>query len=234
MDGNIVVGQNLDLGYDGNDLIVKKYKDYITIGLKSHPLWSTVGINRHGITYSGSSVNSVNYGEGVISSILNSKIILSKYNTIDEVTNFFDNYKFYVGNDAGTYIISDNKNIYYFECDSKNFYYRLENKYTFSTNKFIKLKENNLFINHETDDDALKRESYFKSIIPIHTNIFSQVKQYLSSHKADICAHSAKTIRYTTCTTIIDKEEKLLYFTKKLPCKIKTKEEFFTINLDFK
>ena len=59
---NTYIGQNLDLGYDGSNLLVKKYKDYITVGLKNHPLWSTVGINKYGISFSGSSVNSKHYG----------------------------------------------------------------------------------------------------------------------------------------------------------------------------
>lgn len=232
-DGEIFIGQNLDLGYDGSKLLVKKYRDYITVGLKNHPLWSTVGINKFGISFSGSSVNSINSGEGIVPSVFNSKIILSKAISIDNVIDFFNKYKFYTGNDAGSYIISDIEGIYYMECDSKDFSYKKENNYAFTTNKFINLDVNNLFVNQDISQDAIKREKYFKAFNNFNLVNFNQIKALLSSHKANICAHSSKTIRYTTCTSIIDKKNSLFYFTKELPCKIKSKKEFFSIELDF-
>jgi len=229
----IIIGQNLDLGYNGKDLIVKKYKDYITIGLKSHPLWSTVGINKFGITYSGSSVCSQKMGGSVLPSILNSKIILSNAQSLDDVINFFANNKFYVGNDTGSYIFSDNEKILYIECDAKNFYYEYKNL-AYTTNKFINMVDNNLFINQHYKNDAIKREIFFnKTLNNIDKNIDSAIKLILS-HDAHICAHSIDTARYTTCSIIIDKSNKKFYFTKQLPCKLRNINKWLKIDLDFK
>lgn len=231
---NMFIGQNLDLGYDGSQLLVKKYKDYITVGLKNHPLWSTVGINKFGISYTGSSVNSIRNGGGtIIPSIMNSKIILSAATSINEVIDFFNTYKFYIGNDAGSYTISDNESIHYMECDSQDFSHERKDNYAFTTNKFINLDTNNLFVNINLSQDAIKREKYFKAFNILNVDGFNHVKVQLSSHEANICAHSSKTVRYTTCTSIIDKKNNLFYFTKELPCKIKSKEDFFSIEVSF-
>ena len=165
--------------------------------------------------------------------MLNSKIILSKCKDNQDVVEFFENNKFYVGHDAGSYTITDESDMLYIESDSKDFFYTKKDKLVFTTNKFIEYGEANLFTCQNAKNDAIQREKYFKNIETNEAN-FSKVHDILSSHDAHVCAHSARSTRYTTCTTIIDKRNLKFYFSKQLPCKLKNESDYFQVNLDFK
>jgi hypothetical protein len=227
----VFVGQNLDLGYSGASLLLKKYRNYITVGLKSHPLWATTGINNHGITICGSSVNSSNISNNIIPSIFNAKLILSQCKDVGEAVILLEENKFFVGNDAGSYGISDTNGIAYIECDSKELFHRGELDYCFTINKFIDL-QNNHHPESEATLDAIEREQFLETLNPTPSSGFRFIRETLSSHSANTCAHSSKSPRHTTCTVIIDKKRKTLFFTKQLPCKVKSKQEFYKVHLD--
>ena len=232
-DEGIFLGQNLDLGYSGTSLLLKKYSSYITVGLKSHPLWATTGINKHGVAIAGSSVNSIySNEENIIPSVFNAKLILSQCRNFGEVTRFLSENKFYVGYDASSYSICDDCGIYYVECDSKNLFYKKAPDYSFTVNKFIELEKNSAQY-HSTNRDAEEREGYLEKHSPSSSSEgFDYIKRVLANHSANICAHSFKSERHTTCSAIIDKAKKTLYFTKALPCKLQSKEDFFSVHFD--